>query len=381
MFSWSTNFPDLYQLQGPDSDSVGFTTNFASDEQLSLEQPTRVPVRENTTSNVAQARPHHSIQHRGNVSLLELEQREERTASIPMDNDVGRRQETDTTFAATWDETSQNTARFNSIVQQLENHTRQLDETAELLNRHARQLERLTMAVGQLEKSVGRLDERLIPLLPEYPAQQELWQRNTSSLLKEVLDLRQYQRELETRLHDEHARLLQEQHHSCQLEQKLADSQWAREQVESALCRSTDVVAWLRQQLDGQKMAPDLDSRVDSLASLNESLLKSTFGTTVLDTTCQKLSQIGSDLQRQEELIRGLLLSDQRHEELIRSLQTAFDAALLTSPCSSACGCESATIVGSPSRAGDGYFPPLPLPSGTEAVTLSQGIGEGRDIE
>ncbi|KAB8230394.1 uncharacterized protein BDW43DRAFT_314074 [Aspergillus alliaceus] len=119
---------------------------------------------------------------------------------------------------------------------------------------------------------------------------QGLWQKSTSTLLKEAVDLRHYQRELETRLHDEHAHLLQEQHHSCQLEQKLADSQWAREQVESALCRSTEEVAWLRQQLDGQKRTLDLDSRVEALASLNEALLKTTFGTTTMETTCQKLS-------------------------------------------------------------------------------------------
>ncbi|KAF4235217.1 hypothetical protein CNMCM8980_003602 [Aspergillus fumigatiaffinis] len=218
-------------------------------------------------------------------------------------------------------------------------------------------------------------------MLPEYPAQQELWQKNTSTLLKEVLDLRHYQRDLETRLHDEHARLLQEQHHSCQLEQKLADSQWAREQVESALCRSTEEVAWLRQQLDGQKRTLDLDSRVETLASLSEALLKTTFGTTAMESTCQKLSQICSDLQRQEELIRSLLLSDRHHEELIRSLQTAFDAALPTSPCSSSCDCERTTIVRPPSGDGDGYFPPLPPPSGTGAVPWSQGVGEGRNLD
>ncbi|KAF4235216.1 hypothetical protein CNMCM8980_003601 [Aspergillus fumigatiaffinis] len=153
MFSWSTNFQDLYQLQGPDSDSV-FNTNFASDE-LSIDQPNVVSARDNTTSSGAQVRPQlaSSIQNRGNVSRLEPVQREEIMASVPLDHEVGRRQETDAIFAATWDETSQNTARFNGIVQQLNNHTRQL-------NGDARQLDRLIRAVDQLEKSVGRLEER-----------------------------------------------------------------------------------------------------------------------------------------------------------------------------------------------------------------------------
>jgi hypothetical protein len=222
-------------------------------------------------------------------------------------------------------------------------------------------------------------------MLPEYPAQQELWQRNTSTLLKEVLDLRRFQREQETRLREEHAYLLQEQNYSRQLEQKLADSQRACDQVESALRRSTDEAAWLRQQLGGQKRAEDLDSRVEILATLNESLLKTTFGTTAMETTFQnkpiELSQICSDLQRQEELIRGLQLSNRHQEELILSLQTAFDAALLTSPCSSSCDCERTTIVGASSGAGDGYFPPLPPPSGTETGYWSQGVGEGRNLE
>ncbi|KAF7166676.1 hypothetical protein CNMCM6106_002392 [Aspergillus hiratsukae] len=160
MFSWSTNFQDLYQLQG-DSDTVTFATNFASDE-LSLEQPNLVPARDNTTPNGPQVRPQLAspIQHSGGVSRLELEQREEMMTSIPLDNDAGRRQETDTIFATTWDETSQNTARFNGIVQQLNNHTRQLNGDAQLLNGHAKRLGRLTKAVEQLEKSVGRLEER-----------------------------------------------------------------------------------------------------------------------------------------------------------------------------------------------------------------------------
>ncbi|GFG16617.1 hypothetical protein IFM61392_09600 [Aspergillus lentulus] len=154
MFSWSSNFQDLYQLQDPDSDSVPFNTNFASDE-LSLDQPNIVSARDNTTSSGSQVRPQlaSSIQNRGNVPRLEPVQREETLATIPLDHDGGSRQETDAIFAATWDETSQNTARLNGIVQQLNNHTRQL-------NGDARRLDGLIQAVAQLERSVGRLEER-----------------------------------------------------------------------------------------------------------------------------------------------------------------------------------------------------------------------------
>jgi hypothetical protein len=83
MFSWSTNFQDLYQLQDPDSDSVAFNTNFASDE-LSLDQPNVVSARDNTTSTGAQVRPQlaSSIQNRGNAPRLEPVQREEILATM-----------------------------------------------------------------------------------------------------------------------------------------------------------------------------------------------------------------------------------------------------------------------------------------------------------
>ncbi|KAL4915065.1 hypothetical protein BDW62DRAFT_204044 [Aspergillus aurantiobrunneus] len=63
---------------------------------------------------------------------------------------------------------------------------------------------------------------------PEHPSQQVLWQENTSNLIKELSDKTQ----------------------ASQQYQKLADLQWARNQMELVLRQTTSNVNWLRQELD-----------------------------------------------------------------------------------------------------------------------------------
>ncbi|KAL4778443.1 hypothetical protein BJX76DRAFT_362725 [Aspergillus varians] len=204
------------------------------------------------------------------------------------------------------------------------------------------------------------------PQMPECLTQQDLWQRNTSSLIKELLDKsqasRQYQIHIESRLREENARLQQERQHSSQLEQKVADLQWARNQAESVLRQTASDANWIRHELEVQtKKSQELDSQVVALASLNESLLKMLFDSASAESRAQAkptdIFQMYSDMQNHAESIKALHASNRCHEESIQALNAAFHAALYAGSFSgSLCGSDSTTIIDQESGV-EGEFP------------------------
>ncbi|KAL3459621.1 hypothetical protein BJX64DRAFT_291127 [Aspergillus heterothallicus] len=223
-------------------------------------------------------------------------------------------------------------------------------------------------------------------LVPASPPQQDSWQMSATNLIKELSDLdqssHQYQTQLESRLREEQTYLQQERQHSSLLQQRLADLQWSRSQLESELYRATNDIKLLRQELDFQtRKSHEAESRVTTLSAVNEYFSKMIFDGLSGERTTQAMPpdvfQIRSDILKHQEWIKELHFINCHHEESIQTLRADLHAALLTtshfgsSHGSDSSGCT--TIVGTGGHFEGGHSSIIPPGSDLEPMHNDHG--------
>lgn len=174
---------------------------------------------------------------------------------------------------------------------------------------------------------------------------------------------RRYQAQLELRVSDDSVRLQQERYRCGELEGRIADSQWAKGQVEAQLAQISDISDILQQQIAMERSrCQDLESRITTLSALNNTLVKALaeYEPVIKDPQQKPLNAFHIYLENlgHQETIKELESKLSLHEQTIRSLRSIIETAMRTYPwCSDCDGSDVSTIVPQV-QAYDTYLPP-----------------------
>ncbi|PLB48770.1 hypothetical protein P170DRAFT_425789 [Aspergillus steynii IBT 23096] len=202
---------------------------------------------------------------------------------------------------------------------------------------------------------------------------------NLTGLIQEFLDRERsaslYRASLEFRIEQECAYLQEERHIRGHLEHQLAESQWARSQIETSYRRSCEDRDFFRQEVAQEKgKIQDIESRLAAALSFHETIQKSSWGRASPDRSVDAL-QLRLQSQRQQELITELQVLNLAHENTIRTLQGTLHNALGCFSCCSYTDSDG-TSTAVEAFASEGSKSPQEPPENTDPLLAVNHLGE-----